>query len=235
MVFKDGSWMAMGVVLGVLLVGSVRPAAGQSALEEPPGRIARAERHMYGPNEIDTGISRVYIFVDKTGFGHQHGVVGRLREGKFQITDRLPSAGKMVFEMASFVADTEQARRYLKMPSEVDASTRQQVTANMLGPDVLDVAKYPTAVLEIDAVRDADRRKPNSVAQYKVDGRFTMHGITHPLHFVVAGRMERGYLHLKGRFPLLQTEYNIRPFRKALGTVGVADELTVHGDVWVKQ
>jgi polyisoprenoid-binding protein YceI len=235
MLIKDGSRIALAVVLGVLLVGSVRPATGQSVLEEPPGRIARAERHMYGPDEIDTGISRVYIFVDKTGFGHPHAVMGRLREGKFRITERSVSAGRMVFEMASFVADTGQARRYLKMSGDVDASTQQQVTATMLGHDVLDVTKYPTAVLEIDAVRAIERRRPTPIPEYKVDGRFTLHGITHPLHFVVAGRMERGYLHLKGRFPLEQTAYNIRPFRKALGTVGVADELQVHGDIWVKQ
>jgi polyisoprenoid-binding protein YceI len=233
---KDVARIAAGAVLVALLGGEFHPAAAQSAFEgAPEGRIARADRRMLGPGEIDPTMSRVYIFVDKTGFGHPHGVVGRLREGKFRITDRSASAGRMVFEMASFVADTADARRYLKMAGDVDAPTRQQVTANMLGSDVLDVAHFPIAVFEIDTVRQVDRRKPTPYPEYKIDGRLTLHGVTHPLHFIAAGRSERGFLHLKGGFAIQQTAYNIRPFRKALGTVGVADELQVHGDLWVKE
>jgi hypothetical protein len=55
------------------------------------------------------------------------------------------------------------------------------------------------------------------------------------VHITATGATEQGFLHLKGAFPLRQTDYGIRPFRKALGAVGVADVLTVYGDLWVKQ
>ena len=42
-----------------------------------------------------------------------------------------------------------------------------------------------------------------------------------------------GYVHLRGSFSIAQTDYGITPFRKVLGAVGVADRLTIWGDLWV--
>ena len=36
-----------------------------------------------------------------------------------------------------------------------------------------------------------------------------------------------------GNFSLLQTDYGIKPFTTALGAIGVADRLTIYGDLWV--
>jgi polyisoprenoid-binding protein YceI len=185
------------------------------------------------PGDIHTAASRVYIFVEKTGFGHQHAVVGRLKEGHLQSADS--PAGQMVFDMQSFVADTKDARRYIGLEGETDAGTQKQVTANMLGPDVLDVQRFPTARFDVDTVQPNDTKSESGKPQYQIDGKFTLHGVTQPLRFTAEGTSQKGYLHLKGSFPLRQTAYGIRPFSKALGAVGVADELTVYGDLWIKQ
>lgn len=41
------------------------------------------------------------------------------------------------------------------------------------------------------------------------------------------------WTHLMGRFKILQTQFGITPFKKALGAVGVTDQLTVWGDLWI--
>jgi len=211
-----------------LFASTSRPVRGQ-ALE--PRREARTPRIRAG--EIDTDLSRVFIFVDKTGFGHQHGVVGRLKGGYLQVAKE--SAGKILFDMPSFRADVPEARRRVGLEGASSEQEQEQVTANMLGESVLDVAQFPTALFAVASVRRFDERNPTGMTQYALDGDFTLHGVTRGINVTATGEQDRGYLHLKGNFPLRQTDFGIRPFKKALGAVGVGNVLTVYGDFWIKQ
>ncbi len=141
----------------------------------------------------------------------------------------------MVFDMQSLVADTVEARRYVGLKGEIDPKTQQDVTANMLGGDILDVRRFPTATFDVDSLRPIEARGKSGKVQYRLDGEFNLHGTKRPLRFVAVGIQEKGHLHLKGTFRLRQTDYKIPPYKKALGAVGVADVLTVYGDIWVKQ
>jgi polyisoprenoid-binding protein YceI len=193
-----------------------------------PRREARNLRLHAG--EIDTDLSRVFIFVDKTGFGHQHAVVGRLKGGYLRVAKE--AAGKILFDMPTFRADTLDARRKVGLEGASSEDEQEQVTANMTGESVLDVAHFPTALFAVTSVRRFDER---GLKQYSLDGDFTLHGVTRAINITATGEQEQGYLHLKGNFPLRQTDYGIRPFKKALGAVGVGNVLTVYGDLWIKQ
>jgi polyisoprenoid-binding protein YceI len=198
-----------------------------------PVRAGRAQSPPLAPGDINLEASRIYVFVDKTGFGHQHGVEGRLREGGLRLTGR--AAGRMVFDLQSLKADTALARRYVGLKGEIDQKTQRDVTATMQSPDVLDVRRFPSATFSMNSVLPVETRTKSGKTQYRFEGEFRLHGARHPLRFVAEGVEERGYLHLKGSFRLRQTDYKIRPYQKGLGTVGVADVLTVYGDIWVKQ
>ena len=128
---KEVSRIVSAVAIVTVALGQIGVARGQSALQPPPNGPGEAPRAVLGPGDINVAASRVYIFVDKTGFGHQHAVGGRLREGSLRIAGR--SAGRMVFDMQSLVADTVEARRYVGLKGEIDPKTQQDVTANMLG------------------------------------------------------------------------------------------------------
>jgi polyisoprenoid-binding protein YceI len=197
-----------------------------------PFNQARGQARL-APGDINLEASRVYIFVDKTGFGHQHAIEGRLLEGAARMSGR--SSGSMVFDLRSFRADTPVARQYVSLKGEMDKKTREDVTANMLAPEVLDVARFPTATFAIDSLRPVEVRGKPGMIQYRFDGEFRLHGVKRPLRFMAEGGDERGYLHLKGNFRLRQTDFKITPFKKALGAVGVADVLTVYGDIWIKR
>jgi polyisoprenoid-binding protein YceI len=220
------------VVMTAAACGTSGLTFAQSSRETParrlPGRpIASRD------GQIDTDLSRVFVFVDKTGFGHQHGVVGRLKSGNLLVANE--SAGRMVFDLSSFAADTESARRRVGLEGNSSDSEQEQVTANMRGAAVLDVERFPTAEFVLSSVRRFDQKDANGNTQFGLDGDFTLHGTTRRVHITATGSQERGFLHLKGSFPLRQTDFGIRPFKKALGAVGVADVLTVYGDLWVKR
>jgi polyisoprenoid-binding protein YceI len=214
------------IVVAATILATTQFTTTRTCAQSPEARRARLRT-----SEIDTERSRVYVFVEKTGFGHQHGVVGRLKGGYLRVARE--SAGKLLFDLASFRADTQDARRQVGLEGTSSEDEQQQVTDNMQGTAVLDVAQFPTALFTVKTVRLFEQR--GGPKQYSLDGDFALHGVTRAVNIRATGEEEQGYLHLKGSFPLRQTDYGIRPFKKALGAVGVADVLTVYGDLWIKQ
>jgi len=195
----------------------------------PAGAVAKSQSTA---GDVDIDRSRVYAFVGKTGFGHEHGVVGRLKSGSIRLGAR-QKAGQLEFDLTSFVADTQEARRYVGLQGETDGSTQEQVTANMLGKYVLDTQQYPTATFSIDSALPLRGNLPNGAKRYQLDGQFTLHGATRPVRIVAQAQSESGVVRLRGAFTLLQTDYNITPFSKALGAVGVTDRLKIYGDILI--
>lgn len=182
--------------------------------------------------KLDTASSRVYIKVSSsTRFGHNHGVQGQLRSGSLT----LGGSGELVFDMNSFVADTPQARQYVGLDPNFSAADSRKVNANMRGPEVLDVARFPTATCAIKSIRPLDRQKAGEPGRYQFAGQFTLHGVTRPLEFTaLVERTERaGVRHVRGTFSVLQTNFGITPYSALAGLVGVADELQIWGDLFI--
>jgi len=182
--------------------------------------------------DVDLAGSRVYVFVGKKGLGHDHAVSGSLQAGSIRL-DAGEQAGTLVFDMRSFRADTADARRALGLPGETDPGTQRQVTENMLGPDVLDVARHPAATLEIRSALPATRAVAPGRRAYDLAGVFTLHGVSRPV--VIPAEVERiGAIdRLSGGFAIRQTDFGMRPYTKLGGVVGVADELRIYGDIRV--
>jgi polyisoprenoid-binding protein YceI len=184
------------------------------------------------PGQVELKSSRVYVFVGKTGLGHEHAVVGALKSGELHLGQE-KDAGKLEFDMRSFVADTPEARRYIGLKGETDRATQQKVNANMLGPQVLNVASFPTARFDNLSIKK-QRDLKDGAAEYLMEGDFTLHGVARRIRFTALDEPKNGWHHLRGRFAIRQTDFGITPFTTALGAIGVADELTIFGDLWVR-
>ena len=135
--------------------------------------------------------------------------------------------------MSSFTADTEAARRYIGLKGSTDASTRGKVTKNMKSVDVLDVARYPTATFAVDSAVALGQQSASGRPLYELRGNFTLHGKNRPIRIPVEVEQARGWLHVRGHFPIQQSDYGITPYSTALGAIGVADRLEIHGDLWI--
>ena len=101
----------------------------------------------------------------------------------------------------------------------------------MLGADVLDVRSFPTATFTVHSIQSLSAK--GVAAQYRLDGDFTLHGKTRKLTVVAEGTPMSGHIRLRGGFDILQSDYGITPYSKAFGAIGVADRLTIWGDLWV--
>jgi len=124
---------------------------------------------------IDLKTSRVYVLVDKKRLGHAHAVEGNLKSGKLTL-DAKSGAGQIVFDMTSFAADTESARKYVGLEGQTDASTQKKVGDNMLGSDVLDVETFPTATFDVESSLATGKRSAKGHSLYELKGKFTLHG-----------------------------------------------------------
>ncbi len=225
-------------LLCVLLAGAVLPllTVGHSevAAQLPSGRTGEvAQPAPLKPGDIDLKRSRVFVKVGKTGLGHEHGVTGQFKGGHVEL-NVAEEAGEMVFDMTSFVADTTEARRYVGLKGETDASTAHKVTANMTGADVLDVRRFPTATFQISSVQPAKEQTSKDGTQYVLDGKFTLKGTTQPLRILATAIPQKdGSIRLRGGFRIQQTSYGITPYSTAFGAIGVADQLTIYGELFL--
>lgn len=185
------------------------------------------------PGEIWTKASRVYIYVGKTGLGHEHAVVGRVKAG-FVHLGAQHDAGQIVFDMATFAADTAEARKYLSLEGTTPASRQKEVNDNMLGTDVLNVGKFPTATYNIASALPLGKRSEEGHELYQLQGDFTLHGVRRPLKLEIEMIQQTGGLRLRGSFAIKQTDFGIKPFSKAFGAVGVSNELTIYGEIVIE-
>ena len=186
----------------------------------------------YQPASVQLDASRVYVFADKTGLGHQHGVEAKLLSSTL-VLGAAADAGQLVFDMASFDADTPTARKYVGLSGTTDEGTRTAVNKNLRGSAVLDVAKYPTSTFDVASAAGTGQTSSRGRPIYRLDGNFTLHGKTRPLSILVEVEQVRGWLHVLGSFTIKQTSYGITPYSKAFGAIGVADELKIFGDLYV--
>jgi len=139
----------------------------------------------------------------------------------------------LVFDMKSFNADTERARKRLGLKGTTDEATRTAVNENMHSAAVLDVAKYPTATFEISSAKATGQVTTSGNPTYLLEGNFTLHGTTKPQTIIVHAEQVRGWLHVRGGFAINQSVFGIKPYTKALGAIGVADELKIYGELFV--
>lgn len=184
------------------------------------------------PGDVILSRSRIYVLVGKTGLGHEHGVIGNLQSGQVLLGAK-ESAGVLVFDTTSFDVDSPGARKFVGLKGESDKSTRKQVNDNMHGKDVLDTSKYPTSTFTIDSALPTKPTAGRKTARYELKGSFTLHGVTNPLKLICEATPQKDGVRLTTGFTALQSDYGIKPFSKAFGAIGVADELRIWGDLTI--
>ena len=162
---------------------------------------------------VDTARSTMTIFVYKEGIfafaADNHEVNAPIASGSFD-------------DATKTVCIKVDAR---KMQVQDPPSRRDKVQANMIGPSVLDVSKYPEITFHSTRI---DTTNPG---QWTVHGDLALHGQTHPVVFQV---MRKDAGHFAGSAMIRQTTFGITPIKIAGGTVRVKDDVKVVFDIVLK-
>ena len=165
---------------------------------------------------VDTGRSKMTVYVYKQGLfsflADNHQIDAPLANGS------LGDGGKTIH----IVVD---ASKMQVLDPHLSASRRAQVQSNMLGPQVLDVQRYPT--IEFASTNIADKGN----GELTVSGNLTLHGQTHPITFEVK---DDGRRHFTGSATIRQTQFGMTPIKSAGGAVSVRDDVRVDFDIYVR-
>jgi polyisoprenoid-binding protein YceI len=162
---------------------------------------------------IDAAHSTLTVFVYKSGlfsaFADNHEIAAPIASGS--ISEDAPLSVELTVRAASLrVLDPDLA-----------ANRREEVQTRMLGPEVLDVAKFPEITFASTAIEPAGQDR------WQVSGRLTIRGRTQPIRFTVARQNDK----YRGEAMVKQRDFGIEPIKIAGGTVKVKDEVTVRFEI----
>jgi polyisoprenoid-binding protein YceI len=154
-------------------------------------------------------------------FGHDHLIEAQKIQGCASIDsgNLAQSSVKLTFTTAGLqVLD----------PKE-DAEDRAEIQKTM-ETEVLAVSEYPQITFESAAIEPAV--SPN---QFRVHGRLTIRGRTHPATIpVTLSWLSDGSYRITGEYKFRQTAFGIRPIRLAGGTIKVKDQLRTEFEIFLK-
>jgi polyisoprenoid-binding protein YceI len=185
-----------------------------AALALGPG-TARAESRQY---TLDAKASQIAIHVGKSGLfafaGHEHDVGVGSFHGKVLVDpdDIRRSTVEIAIDAAS-----------LRVTGRGEpAKDVTEVQATMVGPQCLDVARFPS----IHFVSKSVTAGASGAREVTIRGDLTLHGVTREIAIPVRLELAGDALQATGAATLRQTDFGIQPISKA-GVVKVKDELTL--------
>lgn len=169
---------------------------------------------------VDPARSTVRIHVGKAGLfkfaGHEHEVVAPAVIGEVvaDAEDLSRSKVSLSFEAAA-----------LKLTGSGEpAADVPKVQAKMVGPELLDVTRFPAIVFKSTAV--AGREAAKGVYELELTGELALHGVTRSVALPVRVEVSGDTLTASGRAVLRHTDYGLTPVSVA-GVVKVKNEIAI--------
>ena len=168
------------------------------------------------------------VFVGKTGLfsalAHDHDIGVKSFSGRVVVPESGASGGALEMEVDATsleVLDTK--------PSEED---KKKIFSSMHN-EVLESAKHPKITFKSVSVSDV-KRTGNDAYSFVVNGDLTLKGVTKRIAIPVAATVSPQLLRAAGKYTLKQSDYGIKPFSAAGGTIRVKDEVVVNFDIVAK-
>lgn len=197
------------VVFCLLLAACGAPASEEGSSAEATGVAggdAPAATYVLAPS------SRFDVHTDKAGlfgvFAHRH----HIRAGAFEGTIRY-DPGDLSGSSVRVVVPLDR----LEILTDADADDREEIREAM-EEEVLEVARHSELTFVSRAVAASE-------TGIRVTGDLTLHGTTRPQVVYMALEVSGDTLRASGAFSVRQTDFGMKPYRAAAGTIAVADEI----------
>jgi polyisoprenoid-binding protein YceI len=168
------------------------------------------------------------VFVGKTGLfsalAHDHDIGVKSFNGRVVVPEAGASGGSLEMEVDATsleVLDTK--------PSESD---KKKIFDSMHN-EVLQSAKHPKITFKSVSVGDV-KQTGNDAYSFVVNGDLTLRGVTKRIAVPVAATVTPQQIRATGKYTLKQTDYGIKPYSAAGGTIKVKDEVAVNFNIVAK-
>jgi polyisoprenoid-binding protein YceI len=226
------AWIALLVIAFVSFgdqENSLEPGSGLNSPENLSDfpKIASHVAKVYSieKNEGEL-IVRLYKKGIFSGFAHDHIVIAQEFYGSVEFDEVDSTKFKISVEVPanSIASDLPEVRRKygLEVLSQKDWI---EVNKTMRSSRQLDIEKYPIVRFSSGSLKRIEGES------FEITGEFSLHGVTKSIVVPVTISVENGILNLQGGFSFLQSDYNIKPFSGALGTVRNKDEVLLKFEI----
>jgi polyisoprenoid-binding protein YceI len=180
------------------------------------------------PYTIVPSESSFWVFVGKTGLfsalAHDHEIGVKSFSGRVVVPAAGASGGSLEMEV-----DAPSLVVLDKKPSEED----KKKIFNSMHNEVLESAKYQKITFKSVSVSDV-KQTGNDAYSFVVNGDLTLRGVTKRIAVPVAATVTPQELRATGKYTLKQTDYGIKPYSAAGGTIKVKDDIVINFNIVAK-
>jgi len=184
---------------------------------------ARTRTYTIVPSE-----SSFWVFAGKTGifsaFAHNHEIGVKSFSGRVVVPAAGAGGGSLEMEV-----DAPSLVVLDKEPSEED----KKKIFNSMHNEVLESAKYQKISFKSVSVSDV-KQTGSDAYSFVVNGDLSLHGVTKRIAVPVAATVTPQQLRATGKYTLKQTDYGIKPYSAAGGSIKVKDEVVVNFNIVAK-
>jgi polyisoprenoid-binding protein YceI len=172
--------------------------------------------------------SSFWVFVGKSGLfsalAHNHEIGVKSFSGRVVVPAAGAGAGSLEMEV-----DAPSLEVLDKEPSEED----KKKIFNSMHNEVLESAKYQKVTFKSVSVSDV-KQTGGDAYSFVVNGDLSLHGVTKRIAVPVAATVTPQQLRATGKYTLKQSDYGIKPYSAAGGTIKVKDEVVVNFNIVAK-
>lgn len=168
--------------------------------------------------------SSFWVFVGKGGLlgglAHDHKIGVKTFTGRVAVPEAGASGGSLELDV------TAQSLTVLdEKPSEED----KKKIYNSMHNEVLESAKHPK--ISFTSVSVSDLKQTADGYSLTLNGDLTLHGVTKRIAVTVTVTITPQQLRAEGKYTLRQTDFGIKPYSAAGGTIKVKNEVVVHFNI----
>ena len=182
--------------------------------------VASPRPSLGAPLQADASASQLVIHAGRGGFlsvlAHNHAFTPARWRAEVDFDAKRPQDVRVDVWIDAATLHDHIARLSQKSRDYVDRETA--------GPEVLDAQRYPAITFHAGS---ADARGEGGDVQGVLHGALSLHGTTRPLDVPFRARADAHDYRVSGTVRFRQTDFGIKPFSTAGGSIGVNDEIQV--------
>jgi polyisoprenoid-binding protein YceI len=174
--------------------------------------------------KVDTGQSRLTVKVLPAGLLastlHTHYFQPENWSGEIAWDPNHPEQVRIGVRVAA-----DSLRDHQPKLSEKDIA---KVERQVRDAEILDAARFPEILFGAERLEAAEL-PPGALGEFrgKLAGTLTLHGQSHPLQIPIQGRVTADRLEANAAVTIKQSDFGIKPYSTALGTIAVRDEIAI--------
>jgi polyisoprenoid-binding protein YceI len=172
--------------------------------------------------------SSFWVFVGKAGLfsalAHNHEIGVKSFSGRVVVPEAGATGGSLEMEI-----DAPSLAVLDKKPSEED---KKKIFDSMHN-EVLESAKHQKITFKSVSVSDV-KQTGNDAYSFVINGDLTLRGVTKRIAVPVKATVTPQQLRATGEYTLKQTDYGIKPYSAAGGTIKVKNEVVVNFNIVAK-